>query len=77
MRYALVPSRMVERFGSLLPEHYLGPSEVQAARELEQAQRQFARAETRLARARRRHEQAKKSPDGQVAVVDVYQEEET
>jgi hypothetical protein len=29
-----------------------------------------------LARARRRHEQAKKSPDGQVAVVDVYQEEQ-
>jgi len=76
MRYALVSSRVVERFGSLLPSHYLGPSEVQAARELEQAQRQFARAETRLARARRRHEQAKKSPDGQVAVVDVYQEEQ-
>jgi hypothetical protein len=66
---------MVERFGSLLPSHYLGPSEVQAKRELEQAQLQFARAEKRLARARRRHEQAKKLPDGQVAVFDVYQEE--
>jgi hypothetical protein len=67
---------MVERFGSLLPSHYLGPSAVQAKRELEQAQLQFARAEKRLARARRRHEQVEKLPAGRATVFDVYQEEQ-
>lgn len=70
MRYALVPARVVGKFGTLVPAHYLGPSVDQAAHELQQAERQLRTAKTRLATARRRYDRVKDLPGGLTTVSD-------
>jgi hypothetical protein len=70
VRYASVPARMVGRFGTLVPAHYLGPSVDRAAYEWQQARRQFRAAKTRLATAQRRYDRVKDLPDGLTIVED-------
>jgi len=69
MRWAIVSTKAIVANGySLVPEHYLGPSKVQAAREVMVSLGQLKRAQKRLQAARRAHDQVKDLPDGQVKV---------